>query len=128
MKANGIDVNQDHIIAADYSLEGGTDAATEILKMKERPDAICCVSDTIAVGLINELKRHGVRVPQDIAVTGFDNLNIVEACTPTVTTVAQSFDEIGAEAVRVLDLVIAGVLSKGRIIMVNHEIIERDST
>ncbi len=125
---NNMEFDESFKIYVDYTQEGGREAAQKIIAMKNRPDAVFCIGDIIAASCINELNRAGIRVPGEIAVAGYDNMEISEYCTPQLTTVAQSFVEIGAEAVRTLDMIVNGNLSTGRKIYVEHRILEREST
>jgi LacI family repressor for deo operon, udp, cdd, tsx, nupC, and nupG len=123
----GIPFNPEMLMYTDYTPEGGADAGRRIAGMKNRPDAVLCVSDYIACGCIAELQAMGVAVPSDTAVTGFDNNEISEICRPRLTTVHQSFEEMGAEALFMLDALVSGRLKMGRITYIQHSIIERES-
>ncbi len=128
LKKNNIDFDESLKIYVDYTQEGGREAAQKIVAMDNPPDAVFCIGDIIAASCVNELNRLGVQVPKDIAVAGYDNLEISEYCSPQLTTVAQTFEDIGAEAVRTLDMVVNGNLSIGRKIYIAHKILEREST
>lgn len=66
-------------------------------------DAVVCVNDEVALGLCLELRRHGIRVPDDVAVTGWDGTPATRYTTPGITTVAQPVRELGqAAAARLL--------------------------
>jgi DNA-binding LacI/PurR family transcriptional regulator len=124
----GIPFSPDMLIYTDYTIEGSADAGRRIIEMKTRPDAVLCVSDYIACDLIAELQAQGIAIPADIAVTGFDNDESSEICRPRLTTVHQAFEEMGAEALFMLDALISGKLKIGRTTYMQHSIIERDST
>ncbi|MBO2516652.1 MAG: hypothetical protein CW338_05135, partial [Clostridiales bacterium] len=66
-----------------------------------RPDAIICANDYMAHALINECSRHGVHVPEDVIITGFDNVPSFTA--PTITSVGQDYDRMITEAMQMLD-------------------------
>jgi DNA-binding LacI/PurR family transcriptional regulator len=66
-----------------------------LLASGERPTAIVCVNDVMAVGALRELRECGIRVPQDVSVTGFDNVKLSEFCYPALTTVHIPRDTIG---------------------------------
>jgi DNA-binding LacI/PurR family transcriptional regulator len=123
----GIPFGSDMIIYTDYTAEGGMEAARRIAEMKNRPDAVLCVSDYIAVGCIAELRALGISIPSDMAVTGFDNIELSEIYRPRLTTVHQSFEEMGAEALFMLDALVSGKFKMGRITYIQHSIVERDS-
>lgn len=77
------------------SLEGGRAATSTLLAGNYRPTAIICANDLMAVGALRELRERGLRVPQDVSVTGFDNIKMSEFCSPPLTTVNIPRDWIG---------------------------------
>lgn len=77
------------------TLEGGRQAARALLGTGYRPTALICVNDIMAVGALRELRERGIRVPQDMSVTGFDNVKLSEFCYPALTTVHIPRDRIG---------------------------------
>ncbi len=77
------------------TLEGGRQAARSLLGEGYQPTAIICVNDIMAVGALRELRERGLRVPQDVSVTGFDNVKLSEFCCPALTTVHIPRDRIG---------------------------------
>ena len=83
-------------MAADAdTLEGGRQAARQLLSNGYEPTAIICVNDVTAVGVLRELRERGIRVPQDMSVTGFDNVKLSEFCYPALTTVHIPREQIG---------------------------------
>ncbi|MGH9626858.1 MAG: LacI family DNA-binding transcriptional regulator, partial [Bryobacteraceae bacterium] len=86
-----------HVADTD-SLEGGRRAARELLRSGHQPTAIMCVNDFMAVGVIRELREQGIRVPDDVSVTGFDNIKLAEFCYPPLTTIHIPRDVIGKMA------------------------------
>jgi DNA-binding LacI/PurR family transcriptional regulator len=83
-------------MAADAdTLEGGRQAARQLLCNGYEPTAIICVNDVTAVGVLRELRERGLRVPQDVSVTGFDNVKLSEFCYPALTTVHIPREQIG---------------------------------
>jgi DNA-binding LacI/PurR family transcriptional regulator len=77
------------------TLEGGRQAARQLLSNGYQPTAIICVNDITAVGVLRELRERGLRVPQDVSVTGFDNVKLSEFCYPALTTVHIPREQIG---------------------------------
>lgn len=88
--------------------------------------AIMCASDLMAIGLINALTNKGIKVPDDISVTGFDDIALARYVTPSITTIKQDFLSIGKNAFTILRQLIKGN-SPERVVL-NGELIIRNST
>src|SRR5437868_12849696 len=86
-----------------YSAAGGAKVGESLLEAgRELPRAIVCANDQTALGAIHALARHGIRVPRDVAVTGFDDVPVARHLHPPLTTVRQPMQELGATAFDVL--------------------------
>jgi DNA-binding LacI/PurR family transcriptional regulator len=83
------------VVADADSLDGGSRAVASLLDHGAAPTAIICVNDLMAVGALKELRERGLRVPEDVSVTGFDNIKLSEYCWPPLTTVNIPRDGIG---------------------------------
>ena len=94
----GLPALKEWIIRGDFSLECGHEAADRILAMEDRPTAVFCSADMVAFGLIARLASHGVRVPEDISVVGFDDIDMAESYVPALTTIRQDRDRLGRTA------------------------------
>ena len=80
----------------------------------ERPDGVFCGNDQIARGVADALREAGLRCPQDVALVGFDNWNVmVEACRPALTSVDMNLSALGAEAGHQLAAMIKGAKATG---------------
>lgn len=89
--------------SVDYpTLEGGQAAAAGLLMSGQRPDAVVCYNDLIAIGLMHEAQQLGMRVPEDLAVAGFDDIPVARFMTPSLTTVHMRSEEQGETAMRCL--------------------------
>lgn len=98
MAGAGLSIDQTHIWRIDGSVESGYRAAQELLALKEnRPSAIVCVNDMIAIGAMNCITAAGLQVGEDIAITGFDNMPMTEFLHPPLTTVQQPIEEAGQQ-------------------------------
>jgi LacI family transcriptional regulator len=87
----------------DYSAAGGAKVINSLLDAgKKLPRAILCANDQTALGAMYALARHGLRVPQDVAVTGFDDVPVARHLHPPLTTVRQPMQDLGATAFDVL--------------------------
>ncbi|MEO9528129.1 LacI family DNA-binding transcriptional regulator [Roseibium sp.] len=98
----GLPAREEWIIRGDFSLASGRLAAHRILEMTDRPTAVFCASDQVAFGLISTLTANGVRVPEDMSVIGFDDIDLSEFYVPALTTVRQDRRALGARAASLL--------------------------
>jgi LacI family transcriptional regulator len=85
-----------------FSIEFGRHAVSKLIRLNRLPEAIVCGSDLIALGVVQELHEHAVRVPEEVAITGFDGILFTQLCAPPLTTLRQPVQEIAREAVRLL--------------------------
>jgi DNA-binding LacI/PurR family transcriptional regulator len=83
------------IAASTDTLEGGRQAAREILNSGLNATTIMCVNDFMALGVMRELRESGIRVPADISVTGFDNISLAEIANPALSTLNIPREKIG---------------------------------
>jgi LacI family transcriptional regulator len=107
--------------------EGGRRAMGELLSSGFRPTAVICVNDFTAIGVLLALRERGRRVPEDVSVTGFDNIQLSEYCYPALTTVSIPRDRIGHLCFEALVADSAQEGVEGREIIVEPELILRDS-
>lgn len=107
-KHQGAGVDEDMIAFGDYSRESGAKGMREILNRAPDVDAVFAANDLMALGAIEVLKEAGRRIPEDVAVAGFDDIKVSATTVPTLTTVRQPFERISAEMVRLLLAVIDG--------------------
>lgn len=98
LKANNIKSNKDFIFKAEPSLEGGELAASKLLKIIDKITAIVTYNDTQAVSIISVLTQHGINIPNDISIVGFDNLYMSQFLNPPLSTVINPVDIMAHEA------------------------------
>lgn len=89
-------------LAGDFSEEWGAACVPDLLAIEPRPTAIFCANDAMAIGMVTALRDTGVRVPEEMAVTGFDDIAIGRYLTPQLTTVRADAYELGERAVGML--------------------------
>ncbi|AGI69645.1 LacI- family transcriptional regulator [Octadecabacter antarcticus 307] len=97
-----LDLKPDWIIAGDFSLAAGCSAAKVWITMNDRPTAVFCASDQLAMGFIAELVRHNFKVPDDVSVMGFDDIDLAEQFIPPLTSIRQDRHLIGETAATML--------------------------
>ncbi|MDR0330850.1 MAG: SpoIIE family protein phosphatase [Chitinispirillales bacterium] len=102
LKEHGLECAEERIVAGDFSRSGGYKAALELLKRGVEFDALVAANDETALGAIEILLDSDTRVPEDVSVTGFDDIEESELTTPPLTTVRQPLYEIGRTAVELL--------------------------
>ncbi len=107
LKHLGISERQIRVVTLDEKKDIRTDAYTmtaAFFRKSSTPiDALICVNDLIAVQAMRWMTEHGIRIPDEVAVTGFDDVDLAQYSTPPLTTVRQDYFQSGAHAVNVLD-------------------------
>ena len=103
LTANDIPLDSSHVYRGDYWYSGGERLANRYISGElDLPDAVICLSDHMALGLINRLKKQNIKVPEDVIVTGFGAVREAAINTPPVTSYVPSQAKTGAEAVNYL--------------------------
>lgn len=125
MKQTGGDEHAELIRNADFDIAGGRTAAADLLSQKNPPTAIFCANDEMAIGVIQAARQLGVRVPEDLAVVGFDNISMAEVVEPALTTIAQPMHELGRTAMDLLLAAMRGGPRTGRQVLPHRLVIRR---
>ncbi|MFD0712007.1 LacI family DNA-binding transcriptional regulator [Paenibacillus sp. GCM10027626] len=85
-----------------FSENGGKESALQLLKRHPDLTALFCASDLMALGAMQAVRELGLRIPEDISIIGFDNIDVTAYCTPALTTVHQHTYELGEQAAQML--------------------------
>jgi LacI family repressor for deo operon, udp, cdd, tsx, nupC, and nupG len=115
-------------VQGDFSIASGAAMAEQLLLKAEPPTAIFCFNDGMAIGVIQAAKRLGRRVPADLSVVGFDDIQFARYTDPPLTTVAQPMREIGEGTVRLLLEILEGNQIAPVSITLPHTLMVRSST
>lgn len=115
-----------HLPEINYNL--AVSAATTILRGEQPPDCFFCVSDIFAAAVIKAANNLGYSVPGDIAVVGFDNIDIANMMVPSITTISQPAHQLGAQACNLLLDQINGNQNLNTHIILDTELVVRGST
>ncbi|HNW58961.1 MAG TPA: LacI family DNA-binding transcriptional regulator [bacterium] len=118
-------------ICAEALLSGaqeGFDAALQVITNKVKVTAFVAANDALASGILRACRDHKLRIPEDVAITGFDDVETAITARPTLTTLHVPKEEMGALAVRLLSQIIAGTASAGTKILVPVRLVCREST
>ncbi len=127
MQQAGLSLPQEYIRYGNWEYESGMVQTGELLRLPIRPTAIFAMNDLMAAGCMAVLTSEGLRIPQDIAVAGFDNREIAEYLQPPLTTVALPTTEIGVQAaLHIIDIISNPRIHPAREI-INCSIVERAS-
>ena len=102
VQAAGLDCPPQPHATGNFTQSGGARAVATLLRKRAVPDAIVCGNDEMALGALTVFAERQLRVPDDVAVTGFDDLALARHLQPPLTTVSQPMRELGAEAVRLV--------------------------
>lgn len=102
LEQHQIPFNPNYVLRGNLKIDGGIDAAHEIVERNLDCTAYFCANDETAIGLIQGLRSHGIKVPQDVSVIGFDDVDSARLITPTLTTVRGNPAGVGRVAVRKL--------------------------
>lgn len=111
----------------DFTLESGRRCAHELIKGPDRPTAIFCFSDEMAIGALSALRSVGLQCPQDISILGFDDIAMARYIEPPLTTIRQPMRQIGRQTVKLLVAIIDGTATASVNITLPHRLIVRQS-
>lgn len=130
LAAHGLAADPALLVAGRFDHASGIVAAQSLLSRPKRPDAIVCSNDDMASAVIAEAHRRGIRLPRDLAVTGFDDTLLAARVWPTLTTVRQPLEEMAFRATEQLIAMRdrrtpAAAMSDH---VLRHTIVEREST
>jgi len=116
------------VVESGYTEDGGARAAERLLTLSDRPTAIFAVTDMTAVGAFGVARRMGLRVPEDVAIVGYNDIPLASRMVPALTTVHVPIHDFGAAAARLLlEQIDTGEPSRRRVIF-NPELAVRGST
>lgn len=88
-------VAEGYVVTSDFEFGGGFSAMQQLLALPQRPQAVFVGNDAMAVGAYQALYRAGLQIPQDMALVGYDDIELARYMTPPLTTIHQPKDELG---------------------------------
>ncbi|ENF8746638.1 substrate-binding domain-containing protein [Vibrio fluvialis] len=98
----GLEINPKWIVEADFECEGGYEAMNKMIERGELPSAIFVSNDMMAMGAINAANEHGLSIPEDVSLIGYDDIHIAKFMSPALTTIHQPKYRLGKAAVETL--------------------------
>ena len=123
----GIQVEEKYIYRCSYEYSDGCEAMKYFLSLDEMPQAVFCISDLLAAGVIKQAFREGIAVGTELEVCGFDNISLSEMYTPGITTVAQPGYEMGRTVINKLLDNMHSTVKNNDMIVLNHKLVIRGS-
>jgi len=116
------------ICHGNFSLEAGFAGAEKMLALTNRPTALFCENDEMAIGALKRIRQAGLRVPEDISLVGFDDIPMAAYCDPPLTTISQPAEAFGTKAVEMLIALIEKQPLPDRHVILPFELTPRTST
>lgn len=129
LKQANIEFNPDYIFEGNFECDTAVEAADKLaaMPMETRPTAIFCFNDIMALGMISRLQQHNLKVPDDISIIGYDNIDLAAYFSPPLTTIHQPKRRVGKTAFEILLERINDKEHDRRIFEMHPELVERDS-
>ena len=128
LRAAGIEVDEGLVVRSWSNAAGGRESGARLLNRTDRPTAVFCFNDQVAMGLYQAAATHGLSVPGDLSVVGVDDLSpVAEALWPPLTTVALPHAEMGRLAAERLVAAITGTGDTGLDVVLRCPLVERGS-
>jgi LacI family transcriptional regulator len=128
LRSCGISDRQLLVVEGNHKIDGGEAAMRQILASARNPTAILASNDLTAIGALRAIHNAGLRVPQDISLVGFDDIELAQFTQPALTTVRLSREEIGREAFSALYAATEDNSTAGQEIRISTSLIVREST
>ena len=123
----GMSVDLRMVRLGDWDIGHSRDHMRELLEQGLQPDGVFCQSDHIALGVCQAIRDAGLRIPQDIAVVGFDNYDFARFVSPALSTIDQPLEQIGGVAFAQLQRMIDGQAIRDRSVLLEAKLVTRHS-
>lgn len=124
----GLEEQAEHTAVAEFSMRSGYEKARELLETYGPLDALICATDNMAAGALQYLHRQGIKVPEQMLLTGQGASGISEVTTPTITTIRYFYEESGANAAGLLLELLEKPNTPAKEIKLGYTILENEST
>ena len=118
---------EEYLVEGDFYESAGYAGMERLLALDERPEAVFCASDLMALGAIRAVHAAGLRVPEDIAIVGFDDAAFASMMEPALTTIRQDKAGLGAAACEALIRIIENVSSEPQLVVLSADLVVRES-
>lgn len=130
LKSNNMEVSGNWVITCKkFTKEEGEELTIRLMSLQNPPDAIFCINDIVAIGVLAGLKKLGKKIPQDVGVLGFSNSDLAEICHPQLSSIHQPGFKIGKKSVQ---MVLSNIVDKKDIstknVVLKTYLVAREST
>lgn len=125
---HGLSLDDVYVDYGHYDIASGITMTKELLEQKPDVTAIIAGCDLIGIGAIKACRQHGVSIPEQVEIIGFDGIAMAEVVEPTLSTVVQPVQEVAEEAAKLLIGIIDGEVSSNRRLVIEPELVLRGST
>ncbi|MDA5093756.1 LacI family DNA-binding transcriptional regulator [Aliiroseovarius sp. KMU-50] len=124
--ANGIDPDSMELVETTYEIDSGANAFVDLMSRPTRPTVVMCGNDVLAAGALRGARKMGISVPEEVSITGFDDIELAEIVSPPLTTVHVPHRKMGHKAAQELIAMVEGS-SEGASTCINTHIVSRQS-
>ena len=124
---HGIPICEAYLLHDTFSYNSGMRSAEKLLSLPDRPTAIFAVADTVALGALRFLLSHGIRIPEDMAVIGFDDISFSAVYTPSLSTVSQPQLALGEQAMQLLAEKLRDPRAPDSTVLLPHKLLLRET-
>ncbi|GLY92064.1 LacI family DNA-binding transcriptional regulator [Actinoallomurus iriomotensis] len=121
----GVPLPDDQVVEGSFSRDGGFAAATELVRRGSRATCVFALTDVMAIGALSAFRHHGIDVPSQVSLAGFDDIPIVRDLVPSLTTVALPLEGMGE---RVMSLALRAPARRSRVERISGEVVLRATT
>jgi len=128
MEKSGLDVLPDYVVNGDFEFQGGYNGMIELLALETPPQAVFTSNDAMAVGVYHALYQAGLQIPQDVAVMGYDDIELARYLSPPLSTIHQPKDELGELAIDTLIHRLSDPDASQQTLVLTPELVARGST
>lgn len=128
LKESRLEFDPDLVLPGDYTFESGEGQALALLDLKPRPDALIVANNLMTLGAMRVFLRHGVDIPGELALVGYDDALWTDVIRPAVTVVSQPTYELGASSIRTLLERLANRSAEPKRVVLDTRLILRESS
>ena len=128
LNKNGIDTDPELVFRGSYTFGSGVSGVDYFLSLEQRPTAIVCANDSMALGTMKRLYQENIKVPDELSVVGFDDIDIASQIVPPLTTIKVPIDEIAKRAFGMLKIIIEGKELDNRHVALEAKLVIRETS